>query len=60
MNVGRRHIFGRKIFFGNMPNFGEKDLLLYLSQQVVGKKHVEKEGKETCRRKINVTRMKTR
>jgi hypothetical protein len=57
--LGARIFLGERSCFGNMPNFGEKDLFLEHVQQVVEKKHANKEGKSTCRRKSNVTCMQT-
>jgi hypothetical protein len=35
---------------------GKEDLMLECKQQVARKKHAEKEGKTTCKRKSNVAR----
>jgi hypothetical protein len=52
--------FWRNIDFWERPIFGKEELILEHAQQVERKKHVENEGKATCRRKINMAHMKTR
>jgi hypothetical protein len=51
--------FWRRICFGERPIFGKEDLILECKQQVARKKHAEKEGKATCKRKSNVACRKT-
>jgi hypothetical protein len=49
----------RRICVGEIIIFGKEDLILECAQHVVRKKHVEKEGKATCRRKRNMVHKKT-
>jgi hypothetical protein len=51
--------FWRKDLFWERHNFGNEDLILERAQQMARKKHAEKEGKVTCKRKTSMARRKT-
>jgi hypothetical protein len=63
--LGRKSILGAGLFLGEISVLGtcpflERKTYFWSAcsrQQVAGKKHAEKEGKVTCRRKINVAHM---
>jgi hypothetical protein len=48
--------FWRRIYLKERPNFGREDLMLEHKKKVARKQHAEKEGRTTCKRKINVAR----
>jgi hypothetical protein len=55
----KRGLAREKALFEERPIFGKEDLILEHAQQVERKKHAEKEGKATCKRKSNVARRQT-